>query len=85
VETFDGNVNLWHEISERTVVVYGVGLRDGLRSLAKQYIPGFSPGEVSLAADRVLSPLPLDVQIAVMLAWMKVAILVNEAIHRRGS
>jgi len=64
-------VSLWPEISERDVVVYGVGLRDGLRLLVKQYIPGSSPGEASMAADRVLSPLPLDVQIAVMLAWMK--------------
>jgi hypothetical protein len=85
VETFDSNVSLWPEISERDVVIYGVGLREGLRLLAKQYIPGPPPSDVSLAADRVLSPLPLDVQIAVMLAWMTAAILVNEAIHRRGS
>jgi hypothetical protein len=78
-------MSLWPEISERSVVVYGVGLRDYLRLLAQEYLPGPSAPEVSLAADRVLSPLPLDVQMAIMVGWMKAAVLVNEAIHRRGS
>ena len=72
----------WPEISERAVVVYGVGLRDGLHALAKQYASG-SPAEVSLAADYVLSPLPVDIQVAIIVAWMKAAVLINEAIHRR--
>lgn len=76
------NVNGWPEISERAVVVYGVGLRDGLQTLAKQCAPG-PPAELSLAADCVLSPLPVDIQVAIVVAWMKAAVLVNEAIHRR--
>lgn len=76
-------MTLWPDISERSVVVYGVGLRDGLRVLAEQSLPHPPPAEIALAADRVLSPLPLDVQLAIMLAWMKAAILVNDAIHRR--
>ena len=74
---------LWPEISERPVVVYGVALREGLRLFAQQYVPGTPHAEVSLAADRVLSPLPVDVQIAVTVGWIKAAILVNDAIHRR--
>ncbi len=72
----------WPEISERAVVVYGVGLRDGLQALAKQCAPG-PPAELSLAADCVLSPLPGDIQVAILVAWMKAAVLINEAIHRR--
>jgi hypothetical protein len=75
-------VSEWPEISERAVVIYGVGLRDGLHTLAKQYAPG-PPAEVSLAADYVLSPLPVDLQVAIIVAWMKAAVLINEAIHRR--
>jgi len=78
-------VSLWPEISERRVIIYGVALRDGLRLLAEQYVPRTPPAEVAFAADRVLSPLPRDVQVAIMLAWMKAGVLVNEAIHRRGS
>ena len=78
-------MSLWPEISERSVVVYGVGLRDSLRLLAHEYLPGPLAPEVSLAADRVFSPLSLDVQMAIILGWLKAAVLVSEAIHRRGS
>jgi hypothetical protein len=78
-------MKVWSEISERAVVVYGVTLRDALRMLAQEYRTGPQTGEITLAADRVLDPLPTDVQIAIMLGWMKAAILVNEAIHRRPS
>jgi hypothetical protein len=64
-------------------VVYGVALRDGLRRLAHEILPGPLAPDVSLAADRVLSALPLDLQIAIMVAWMKTVVLVHEAIHRR--
>lgn len=73
----------WPEISERAVVVCGVGLRDALHALAKQYAPR-PPAEVSLAADCVLSPLPVDIQVAIIVAWMKAAVLINDAIHRRA-
>jgi len=72
----------WEEISERAVVVCGVGLRDRLHELAKQCAPG-PPTELSLAADYVLPPLPVDIQVAIIVAWMKAAVLINEAIHRR--
>jgi hypothetical protein len=53
--------------------------------LAQEYWPGPLPPEISLAADQVLSPLPLDVQMAIMVGWMKAAVFVKEAIYRRGS
>jgi len=75
-------MSLWPEISDRAVVVYGVGLRDYLRSLASESLGGLPP-EASLAANCVFSPLPLDVQVAIIVAAMKAAVLVNDAIHRR--
>jgi hypothetical protein len=76
-------MSLWPEISDRAVVVYGVGLRDCLRSLASESLGGPPPPEASLAANCVFSPLPLDVQVAIIVAAMKAAVLVNDAIHRR--
>jgi len=76
-------MSLWPEISDRAVVVYGVGLKDYLRSLASESLSGLPSPEAALAANSVLSPLPLDVQVAIILASMKAALLVNEAIHRR--
>jgi hypothetical protein len=76
-------MSLWPEISDRAVVVYGVGLRDYLRSLASESLGGLPSPEASLAAHCVFSPLPLDVQVAIIVAAMKAAVLVNDAIHRR--
>lgn len=76
-------MSLWPEISDRAVVVYGVGLRDYLRSLVSESLAGPPPPEASLAANCVFSPLPLDVQVAIVVAAMKAAVLVNDAIHRR--
>lgn len=76
-------MSLWPEISDRAVVIYGLGLRDYLRSLAGELLAGHASPEASLAANSVFSPLPLDVQVAIIVASMKAAILVNEAIHRR--
>ena len=61
-------MSLWPEISDRAVVVYGVGLRDYLRSLASESLGGPPPPEASLAANSVFSPLPLDVQVAIIVA-----------------
>ncbi len=76
-------MSLWPEISDRAVVVYGVGLRDYLRSLVSESLGAPPPPEASLAANSVFSPLPLDVQVAIIVAAMKAAVLVNDAIHRR--
>ena len=76
-------MSLWPEISDRAVVVYGVGLRDYLRSLASESLAGQPSSEAALAANSVFSPLPLDVQVAIIVAAMKAAVLVNDAIHRR--
>jgi len=76
-------MSLWPELSDRAVVVYGVGLRDYLRSLASEWLGGPPPPEAALAANSVFSPLPLDVQVAIVVAAMKAAVLVNDAIHRR--
>lgn len=76
-------MSLWPEISDRAVVVYGVGLRDYLRGLASESLGGLPPPEAALAADSVLSPLPLDLQVAIIVASLKAAVLVNDAVHRR--
>jgi hypothetical protein len=76
-------MSFWPEISDRAVVVYGVGLRDYLRSLASESLGGPPPPEASLAANCVFSPLPLDVQVSIIVAAMKAAVLVNDAIRRR--
>lgn len=76
-------MSLWPEISDRAVVVYGLGLKDYLRQLATESLAGQPSPEAALAANSVFSPLPLDVQVAILVASMKAAVLVNEAIHRR--
>jgi len=76
-------MSLWPELSDRAVVVYGLGLKDYLRVLAAESSGGLPPPEAALAANSVLSPLPLDLQVAIILASLKAALLINEAIHRR--
>jgi len=76
-------MSLWPEISDTAVVIYGLGLKDYLRQLATESLGNLSSPEASLAANSVFSPLPLDVQVAIIVASMKAAVLINEAIHRR--
>lgn len=76
-------MSLWPEISERAVVVCGVELKDYLRMLASESLAGQPSPEAALAANSVFSPLPLDLQVAIFVASMKAAVLVNDAIHRR--
>jgi hypothetical protein len=76
-------MTLWPEISNRPVVLYGLGLRDYLRQLATDSLAGQPSPEAALAANSVFSPLPLDVQVAILVASLKAAVLINESIHRR--